>query len=291
MNQLPFIFGDQIQQYLQGIGRLVARHEGVRYSFFPDVEYRRLVLSDPVRARGIYWYEILERAHLASVTSLFRAKRWIEGANTAAMDRNLLVTAAALRGLLEAAADTLDALLSVPHALAKNRPQIMNALYGKAESWLVAQDIEDTLIHFLYARRPEKGEDVPASHRAKLASEYNKILLKAQIPHVDQLYSRLCGLTHPAGSSILFMLGLDEEGHSFSSDGETIALERLLDEYRSAIEQLPMLAINPGVLILAVLNYFDIHFLHTPELLNWNLNGIPEWTKCMRHLGDSRPML
>jgi hypothetical protein len=79
----------------------------------------------------MYWFEILQRAHLSALASLLRAKRWAEGTLAGIAQPNLLATAAALRGLIEAAADTVHGIGGVPQTLASEHARIESALHGK----------------------------------------------------------------------------------------------------------------------------------------------------------------
>ena len=81
----------------------------------------------------IYWREILYRVHIGASTALFRLHHWLDGTIRAAGDRNPLLTASGLRGLLEAAADTLHAFQNVPMMLAENHMYVRQALSGTLE--------------------------------------------------------------------------------------------------------------------------------------------------------------
>ena len=57
--------------------------------------------------------------------------------------------------------------------------------------------------------------------------------------------------------------------------------------------ELLMFAFNAPAITLNMLNYFPAEDLHTPQLLNWQLDCIPAWTKCHDELQGQgvRPMV
>ena len=59
---------------------------------------------------------------------------------------------------------------------------------------------------------------------------------------------------------------------------------QLLARIRNNTPRTVMFAFNPPIMTLNILNYFSIQYLHNPELLNWNLGGIPGWIKCQSEL-------
>lgn len=61
-------------------------------------------------------------------------------------------------------------------------------------------------------------------------------------------------------------------------------LECFLKQYENTLSELVMFAFNPAIVTLGVLNYFPIKTFHVPDLLAWNLSGIPSWEKCQNAL-------
>ena len=131
-----------------------------RYAF-EDAEVFRLKASDPKNgaqyAGRVYWLEILNRAHLNSVTSIMRTCRWADVAVREHEAGNLFGWAASCRGLMEAAGDTGHGLGPVPLTLAKRHREIKAALNGASlNSVTTCEQLEDTLIHFSHARKLRK---------------------------------------------------------------------------------------------------------------------------------------
>ncbi|MEJ5377873.1 MAG: hypothetical protein WHX93_14960 [bacterium] len=170
-------------RFIEMIDQLGVASWSTRYSFFPKDKYEALIKADLGRAMEIYWNEILARAHLASATAILRSRQWIEAMRVAAMTPNLLSFAASFRGLLESAADSSTALRSVALTLARDHPHVLLALAGKARSQIIlAPELEETLIHYAYARHLTKAElkAAPQSHKALKVRDYIDILEKGE---------------------------------------------------------------------------------------------------------------
>ncbi len=104
------ILDQQATQLVTMVDDLGSEHSTTRYFFMDDDEYEKLSHRDVGEAMQIYWTEILERAHIASVTAILRSRHWLSSVNLAYADRNVLAFAAAFRGLLESAADAATSL-------------------------------------------------------------------------------------------------------------------------------------------------------------------------------------
>lgn len=290
MELVDKLFGHSLALYgpVRGLER---RWDGTRYSFMSDEDYVELHQRGLPGAMKVYWYEILARAHMAATTSIIRSTRWIDGVSLGLNGGNLFATAACLRGLLEAAADSLDGLLGIAETLAEHHAAIQEALNGRQLNELSSKEIEDQLIHFLYGRRLEKGEKAPKTHERKTASEYNKLLERARIPRIIDLYSYLCQLTHPAAHSVLTMFQEEDDNSFFlTAQFDRNAIVGIANDFQEPLFSLPIFALNPGAVTLAVLNYFTAPEFHTPELFSWpTLLEIPGWQKALVHLRGVPP--
>jgi hypothetical protein len=90
------------------------------YTFVSDDWFKEWLHSDDFsikRHNQIIAMELIEKAHLASITALMRAKRWADATCLAYEKENFLSWCASVRGLLESAGDTVDSLLNIPVAL------------------------------------------------------------------------------------------------------------------------------------------------------------------------------
>lgn len=140
-----------------------------RYTFkdLSDFEYRARDESIGRAYMGhIYWTEMLYRAHMASVASVFRTSRWIKVAVREHEAGSLYGCASACRSLIESAGDINHSLGPVARTLAYNKDAIRAEISGQAgEPMLSAKELEDTLIHFTRARKVLKTEKTPAVAR------------------------------------------------------------------------------------------------------------------------------
>ncbi len=270
-----------------------------QYTFSEAEEYRDISLQDLSEGMRIYWTETLQRAHLAAVTAILRSRRWLSGVQHAKAENNLLVFAAALRGLMESAADVSTALIGTPLTLAHCHSPITDALAGRATKTLISSEVEDELIHYSHARklRGQERANAPKSHKVRQVQEYLKIFgddLSAD--NVRQCYGDLCDLTHPGASSVAMWLASDDptgQESRLSTHQDEVLIPRFLQEHAGVPLQLLMFAFNTPVTTLNVLNYFPVEDLHTPELLNWHLDSIPAWARCRDELERQgvRPMV
>ncbi len=89
---------------------IVSNHE---YTFVTDEwfeQWKRSADFTIERMNFIVALELVEKAHLASMAALLRGKRWADATCLMYEKENFLGWAAAFRGLLESAGDTLDGL-------------------------------------------------------------------------------------------------------------------------------------------------------------------------------------
>ena len=258
--------------------------------FSAEEKYRELLLRDVSEGMRVYWAETLQRSHLAAVTSILRSRRWISGIVHAAAENNFLVFSASLRGLMESAADASTAFRGTPLALAHHHSSITECLAGQATTVLVSSELENELIHYSHARHLKRSErsSAPTSHQARKVQEYLNIFGDQNADNVSRCYRNLCDLTHPGASSVWMWLASEDPTGSavrLSTRQDEVLIAEFLRQYASMPLELLMFAFNGPLITLNVLNYFSIEDLHTPQLLSWNLDGIPAWTRCREKLG------
>ena len=260
-----------------------------QYTFMDDEEYQDLLSLDLSEGMRIYWRETLQRAHLTAATAILRSRHWLSGVQQAMGENNLLLFAAAFRGLMESAADASTALIGTPLTLAQSHPLITEALEGRATTVYISSELENELIHYSHGRRitgPERAK-APRSHKARDPQEYRKIFGDQNAENVRQCYNDLCDLTHPGASSVwMWLRSIDAAGLEFrlSTQRDEALIAGFLQQYPTITLELLMFAFNAPVIALNVLNYFPVEDLHTPKLLNWHLDGIPGWVKCRDEL-------
>ena len=263
-----------------------------RYTIMDDDEYKELLVHDSSAAMQVFWTETLGRAHLTAATAILRSRHWLYGVEQASSGRNLLLFAAALRGLMESAADTSTALIGTPLTLAHRHSAITEALAGRATTLHLSTGLEDELIHYSHARglRGPERANAPSSHKARHVQEYLKIFGDLNAENIQRCYGELCDLTHPGASSVTMWLDTDvtddTAGLEFwlSTCQDEALVADFLRRYPTILMELLIFAFNGPVITLNVLNYFPIEALHTPKLLTWDLEGVPAWSKCRNEL-------
>jgi len=286
------VFNDDCQKYLDNNELFVGSLTRPTYSFTKMDEFKHKLVDDPVEGAWIYWHEMLARAHMAAVTSVYRSRQWVESISISAQHSNALGFAASLRGLIESAADTATSLIKVPMTLAEQHKEIDKMLRRKPlkRGFMINSELEDELIHFVFARKLGKDSPAPRSHAAKTVSEYLKILDNANISGIRDTYQKLCDLTHPGASSILIWLSASEseENWRLQLGQEDDVIEFLATDHERLILELLMYAFNAPALVLAVLNYFPPKDFHTPKIKHWNLSGIPAWVDISKRLRKAK---
>ena len=268
--------------YIQMIDGLGIEKSDTHYRFMNPIEYEAILASDPKEGMKIYWYEILARCHISSISSVMRTRRWFSAIEDAVRTANLLAFSAAFRGLLESAADTSTSLGHVPLTIAQFHSLINDALSKQMVGITTCKDLEDELIHFTHARfipRSERGK-VPSSHNVRLTKDYLEILRKGKVVGVDECYRTMCDLTHPGASSVwMWFDWCAEEAFESSAKERSIIVDQLR-RHREMIPDLLMFGFNPAIVTLKVLSHFPIPEFHTPQISDWNLSSISLWRKC-----------
>jgi hypothetical protein len=180
--------------------------EGFRYECR---EFPPAAREDFSLCMQIYWNELLDRVHFASVISLLRAKAWFDGMFSGVRDENFHSFAACMRGLIESVGDSCHCLLGVPAQLKSKSSLIARALSGRADihehERYLEEELEVRMIHFSHARGTRREEKVPdaAKHRAKHVRDYLDILKDGPAAQLIPVYEQLCDISHPASNSNL----------------------------------------------------------------------------------------
>jgi hypothetical protein len=246
------------------IAPIVSKHE---YSFFSDDWFFKWIESEEFsiqQMNAITALELIEKAHLAAVSALFRAKRWADAICLMHHTENLIGWAASLRGFLESAGDTLDGLLTIPLTLAQNRYIIKQCLSGGETRFADFSPLEEKLDHFVHARwmRTKKGEE----NKLKAKDNVAYIgLLERTIPGAVNLYHRLCAISHPSNASIEYFYDPtqgSEERLKLTPTNDARAIASIQQEFPDALPVAMQMNCNPAFLILRVLHTFHRH----PEL-------------------------
>lgn len=257
----------------------------VQYHYMEPEEYRRLIHEDWKRGAKVYWEETLGRAHFAAATSIIRAYRWCAGMSAAYSHGLFLPFCASFRSLIESTADGYHALSHVASTLAECKSLVNPILQLNAPTNVIAQELEDVLIHFSHARKLSKGEVAPQSHNAKTAADYVKGL-EQHVSGVYECYSKLCQFTHPAALSVGHLLApLSSSSFVLFPAHDESRIEGLIEAYKQLVVPLFMFAFNPGALVLRVLLHFEAPQFHSRAIANMDLRGVPAWPKYAKNMG------
>lgn len=234
------------------------------YRFVSDEWFAQWHTTESATVERINFFvswDLVERAHLAAITSLMRTKRWADATCLMYDNANFVGWAASVRGLLESAGDTLDGLLNIPLPLAEHHRAIRRCLAGEKTNKLVGYtELERKLDHFVHGRwmRTKRGEDNPL--KAKDNADYVGVLERA-VPGVLKLYHQLCAVCHPSNESIKYFYDFDvgHGGSKVAPANDAKAIAAICTEYSAALPDALMMSCNPPLCILRVLHKFSIH--------------------------------
>jgi hypothetical protein len=260
----------------------------VEYGFVVAEQFAEVVKADPVEGMRLYWDEMLQMVHMASATSLLRARAWLRASSQAIEDRNSLAFTACLRAFLEATSDTYDALHNVAETLAEHRQQIVRHLAKQAREISACGDVEDQLIHFLMAREVGRNEDVPPAHRRRQAADYFESVDRTRQGPLRDLYRELCEYSHPSHASVFFFMEELPDGRQrLAPAGARDLAVDLVTKHLPAVETAFECGINSPLLALKVLNEFPLPQFHTPPLSSFTFVGLPVGKRIGQKLGKA----
>jgi hypothetical protein len=250
------------EAYRPHIDQIIQESSGIKYealflepnpaAFDPHNALELLQEVQSVYVRGI-----LERSHLACITTLARTSRWLSSTIRSVEDGNALSFSSSLRGLLESSSDSFHLLQHLFASLESSCKYIYIALnYPKdlQSEFINFESLENLLIHYAYAKRWNKGEDPPPQHRNRSNSEYIQCLEIFGVSGLSELYSELCQLTHPASPSVFCFVDEKERELIFNPNRDSILINDVLHRYQSSIVGLIQYPLNSALMTLALLH-------------------------------------
>lgn len=236
------------------------------YEFMDVLDFINLMLEDVPMSMQIYWTELLQWLHLASVTTLMRNEKWMQGIWFGVERNNYIIFASALRGYFEAFFDSYYSTNFKFLDIAANFSNINKALKGKMDRPLLCNEFEESLIHFYSASKNanSKTHNVeclsPLKSREYINDGNNGFdLPNAELRH--QLYSELCEVVHPASPSVKCFT--TEEDISTSNiiqtvpDRDSELIEVMLNKYSSLLKLIFRISNTVPVVNLKTLNHFN----------------------------------
>jgi hypothetical protein len=283
-SMITTVFGDSGLIFFPTMNVLIPLLNGYLYRFMDLDDYEQLLLGDQIEANRVYWIELLGRAHLTSVTSLFRLNHWACAILDAYERENFLSFSSAFRGFLESSADTVHALIHVPLNLAKSLAPVRLILKRNSDSELLwAPELEELLIHYSHARgrsslkrqEEEFGVQFPTAHIAKTTRKYIDYF---DLSRVHDCYSELCDITHPALTSVWMFMGVVDNDTYVSIDNLDMELiEEFCSKYTEVTEKLLQMPSNSALITMRVLNEFQLETLTTPAVNKIDFADIKLW--------------
>jgi len=252
---------DLANSYHPLISRLLKESNGSSYfALFlePNID---LITRDAkpeviAQVQQFYILGILERCHLASITSLARTDRWLQSLMTQIIQENALGFSAALRGLLEATADAHDVMSVMPSTLRDYFSYIYLVFTNHnifLETSITFNELEERLIHYAYAQKWPKGSKPLPHHTNKTNADYISSFEKFGVSGAIELYNELCQLTHPASASVSCFLRETPNSIEIDFSQDQKIITDILLRYEQTIEKLMQLSVNPALISLCFL--------------------------------------
>lgn len=252
-------FFEQIDVYQSTLNPLINESNDIKYQcMFMEPNLNIKPTLDEVQiVMQIYTFGILERSHLASITSLARTLKWLNSTKYHANDGNLLAFSASLRGFVEASADSFDLMKFLPATICKNLKLIYIQLKNPSllnGAILSFKNLEDRLIHYSHARKIKKNDLALPNHTNKHNADYIMEIEKFGANKSHELYAELCELTHPASSSVMCFVDETDRSMTLNFTKEKLAIEKILTKYNETLINLLQFSANTASETLSYLN-------------------------------------
>lgn len=250
----------QISPLYNVILELEPKIRGVAYKFIDQDDF--LKISSIEEMQLVYWSEMVQRMHICAATSVKRVKRWFDAINDSYKSENYYGFCASLRGLVEACADSFYTTSKILEPICSNFAEIEVALNGHAKKAVFAEQIENELIHYAFARKLTKSEKAQwtMDHEAKHVRTYLDAIKDQE---VLDLYAELCQVSHPSHMSLLpFLLSTKEHSLVFHQEQVDKQLnDNILKRHKKSIFSSANMAVIPAMCILVLINEFEAPIL------------------------------
>jgi len=265
---------------------ILSKRSNPKYIFLSQQDFDDLFNNDERDANSQYMKEIVYRVHFSAMSSIARNLEWLNGMKSAYEHGLYLPFASSFRSLIESTADSFDSLLAVGLTVAENSVVINERLNkkGKGSNFITITELENDLIHYSHARRLDKNENAPDTHKAKSAAAYVRNLDKKTDSNFYDCYGHLCQLTHPAAEGVLHMMPQVDDYFVFDDKHGIKKIENLIEQYESFFTDLICYAFNPAILALKVINYIDVPSCQSKLIDSINLNNLTAWKRCEAYL-------
>ncbi len=259
-----------------------------RYVFMNNDEYKRI--GDVGELGNVYWREMLYRAHIIVLVSVFKTLRWIEAIDLTV--NNYYGFCASLRGLIESCGDSYYTLSKVPLTLANDFFVIREQLNGKSSVITYHEALENEMLHYIQATKIKSSVEkcYPQSYKAKNLTDYIKSIDndKDELLH---LYSVLCGLAHPSYESTRILLFLHEGETIVCNDSyelEKRLSEGMLEANRDVITFLFRVYYNNILSTICLLNEFGYQPIETHLKFESQFKKSESWREIEQLIHNSK---
>lgn len=290
-------FGTFVENFerFYGVGQVVCESgRRFKYVFMDPSGFVRLMKRSFAAGNQIYAQELLFRAHWAALTTILRNQRWMHGMDMALKDPNYFAFCACLRGLVESAADSYEALRFVADAFGEHFGSLRTALERRfADGVVHAEQIEDSLLHYTHGRRLESGAIVPQTHKAKTIQEYIATLEETGSSSVRDLYAELCGITHPSAATTHFFIRNNPKKpvdyELVERDNDMPDIVSLFTRHDPVWPSVFQKSFNSALLTLWVVNRFEDKRVFTPGVDELDFSALPWFPRLRDRICASRP--
>ena len=277
------VMGNDWKYYSSFAPQILEGQQFRAYNFLPESEFVKLLEEKALKGKQVYIDEILYRAHFSALVALARTHTWCKAILAAERANNYFGMCAALRGLLESSADINHSLNPVTDTLAAYFTPIVKHYRSEIKDRLLNMGgIEDALIHFMCARKMNSNEKsmFPLEHKAKEIQAYIEGIKDCE--GINEFYRHLCGISHPAADTVVFFEKYDHSNgslaFSWKSDHSNDIQKTSLD-FRRCIDFVVAVGYNFPLLLLGVLNEFQMPKVSTNQIHKFKLDWIPRWEK------------
>lgn len=248
----------------------------VSYKFTSEEYFSKL--DSPKEIQLVYWSEMIQRLHICGATTILRLKKWYEAMDGAYKSENYYGFCASVRGLLEACSDSFYSIGKVIAPISDNFSHIKKAIDGQATTVIIATELEDELIHYIYGRKLNASEKATfdGSHNAKQVRQY---LDSINSEPLNSLYSELCQVSHPSLMSFTpFMMETEEHGLMLHNEAVDDVLNKsLLEKHRATIHETTTFALGPALCCLKLVNLLSGSLLEALKTNDSAFNNLSEY--------------
>lgn len=280
MSILQKVLDDKVYNAIDIARNLVKYFPNKEYIFHEREKIQILFNEDSKQANKLIWFEILNRCEMSAVSSIKRQLDWIKLIERS--EDNFIGYCSGFRGLIESSGDVSHGLKNVALTIAYDNKLILNCINKNSKQLISHQQLEELLIHFMFASKKNYTKSQIKNLQPKQSTEYvSELDFDGNKKFADE-YSFLCEIVHPACGSLL----LNYEGVNpltwRQCDDKALCIEHL-EKNSELFNYIYAMGINPGLLILKTLNLFNLPEFQNDFVDNIQMDHIPAWQKIKLH--------